>query len=135
MEENREILQLLRKIERSNRIRTVILIIMCLLMLAAAAGCVFLCLMIADLLPQVDGVLHQMQTILEDLEKTSEELSRLDLQTMVTDVDALVRYAQESLAATMDKLDTIDLEKLNQAIGDLAEIIEPLANFVRRFGG
>lgn len=134
MEENREILELLRKIERTNRIKLIVLIVLGVLMLAAAVSCVSLCMMIGDLLPKVDGILDQTQTILGDLEQTADALSKMDLQTMVTDVDALVRYAQESLAETMEKLDTIDLETLNQAIGDLAEIIEPLANFVRRFG-
>jgi len=134
MEENREVLELLRKIERTNRVKMITLIFLGVLMLAAVVSCVSLCLMIADLLPKVNGILDQMETILTDLEQTSDALSQLDLQTMVTDVDSLVRYAQESLVSTMEKLDTIDLEKLNQAIGDLAKIIEPLANFVRRFG-
>ena len=134
MEENREVLELLRKIERTNRVKMITLIFLGVLMLAAAVSCVSLCLMIGDMLPKVNGILDQMETILTDLEQTSDALSQLDLQTMVMDVDALVRYAQESLASTMDKLDTIDLEKLNQAIGDLAQIIEPLANFFRKFG-
>jgi len=134
MEENKEMLELLRKIERTNRVKMITNIILCVLMLAAAVSCVCICVMIFDLMPQVSGILDQMQTILGDLETTSASLAQLDLASMVTDVDSLVTYAQESLAATMEKLDTIDLEKLNQAIRDLAEIIEPLANFVRRFG-
>lgn len=133
MEENKEMLELLRKIERTNRVKMITNIILCVLMLAAAVSCVSICVMIFDLMPQVSGILGQMQTILSDLEQTSASLAQLDLAHMVTDVDALVVYAQESLAATMEKMDTIDLEKLNQAIRDLAEIIEPLANFVRRF--
>ena len=133
MEENKEMLELLRKVERTNRVKMITNIILCVLMLAAAVSCVSICVMIFDLMPQVSGILGQMQTILSDLEQTSASLAQLDLAHMVTDVDALVVYAQESLAATMEKMDTIDLEKLNQAIRDLAEIIEPLANFVRRF--
>ena len=133
MEENKEILELLRKIDRTNRVKMITNIILCVLMLAAAVSCVCICAAVFDLMPQVSGILDQMQTILGDLEKTSASLAQLDLSSMVTDVDALVVYAQESLAAAMEKLNTIDLETLNQAIRDLAEIIEPMANFVRRF--
>ncbi|MBR1471219.1 MAG: hypothetical protein IJ600_06210 [Lachnospiraceae bacterium] len=44
-------------------------------------------------------------------------------------IDELTVQATEGLTDTMARLDTIDLEKLNTAIGNLNATIEPLANF------
>lgn len=133
MEQNTEMLELLRKIEKSNRTKTVTNVLVCVFMLAAAVSCIAICLMIRQLMPQVNGLLGQMETVLFDLEQTTRQLAAVDLEAMVANVDSLAVYAQDSLQQTMDKLNTIDFETLNQAIGDLAKVIEPLANFVERF--
>ena len=134
MDQNTEMLELLRKIEKSNRAKTVTNVLVCIFMLAAAVSCVAICLMIWQLMPQVDGLLSQLETVLTDLEQTAHQLAALDLEAMVSNVDSLAVYAQDSLQQTMDKLNTIDFETLNQAIRDLAKVIEPLANFFGRFG-
>lgn len=133
MEQNTEMLELLRKIEKSNRTKTVTNVLVCVFMLAAAVSCIAICLMIRQLMPQVNGLLGQLETVLSDLEQTTRQLAAVDLEAMVANVDSLAVYAQDSLQQTMDKLNTIDFETLNQAIGDLAKVIEPLANFVGRF--
>lgn len=134
MEQNTEMLELLRKIEKSNRTKTVTNVLVCVFMLAAAVSCIAICLMIRQLMPQVNGLLGQLETVLSDLEQTTRQLAAVDLETMVANVDSLAVYAQDSLQQTMDKLNTIDFETLNKAIGDLAKVIEPLANFFGRFG-
>lgn len=133
MEQNTEMLELLRKIEKSNRTKTVTNVLVCVFMLAAAVSCIAICLMVWQLMPQVNGLLGQLETVLSDLEQTTRQLAAVDLEAMVANVDSLAIYAQDSLQQTMDKLNTIDFETLNQAIGDLAKVIEPLANFVGRF--
>ena len=133
MEQNTEMLELLRKIEKSNRTKTVTNVLVCVFMLAAAVSCIAICLMVWQLMPQVNGLLGQLETVLTDLEQTPRQLAAVDLETMVANVDSLAVYAQDSLQQTMDKLNTIDFETLNKAIGDLAKVIEPLANFVERF--
>lgn len=133
MDHNQEMLELLRKIEKSNRQKNVTNVIMCVFMLAAAASCVFIGLMVFRLMPQVNGLLVQLETVLTDLEQTTGQLAALDLESMVTNMDSLAVYAQESLQQTMEKLDTIDFETLNKAIEDLAKVIEPLAKFFGRF--
>lgn len=123
--DNKETNRLLEQIARGSRIRTV-------LMAVAALCCVAALVLIMTLLPRVNGILTQMEHTLTNLEQVSEELNRLDLEGMVTNVDALVSSGQESLKQTMEKLDTIDLETLNQAVSDLARIIEPLARLFGR---
>ena len=133
MDQNQEMLELLRRIEKSNRRKVVTNVLVCIFMLAAAGSCIAICLTLGDLIPRVDQVISQMQNVLNNLEETSDALARLDLETMVTNVDSLAVYAQQSLQQTMEKLNTIDFETLNKAIGDLAKVIEPLAKLVDKF--
>ena len=134
MDQNQEMLELLRKIEKSGRQKNVTNILLCLFMLAAAVSCVALCLMVYRLLPQINDLLVQMEGVMGDLEQTARTLASLDLEGLAANVDSLTVLAQESLQQTMDKLNTIDFETLNQAIEDLAEVIEPLAKFFGMFG-
>ena len=133
MEQNQEMLELLRKIEKSNRQKNVTNIILCVFMLAAAVSCVVICVMVYRLMPQVNGLLSQMETVLSDLEQTAHALAALDLETMAGNVNDLTVLAQDSLQQTMEKLNAIDFETLNKAIEDLGKVIKPLADFFGRF--
>ena len=133
MDQNQEMLELLRKIERSGRQKNVTNLLLCLFMLAAAVSCVTLCVMVCRLLPQVNDLLGQMETVMTDLEQTVRRLSALDLESMVANANSLAVVAQESLQQTMEKLNTVDFETLNKAIEDLSKVIEPLAKFFGMF--
>ena len=134
MEENRELMDLLRQIRRSNRIQTIVSTVLCAFALIACVCCVMLFLKIYDMIPQLSVVFEQLESILANLEQTSQQLATVDFQAMVQDVDALVATGQQSLEQTMDKLNTIDFDALNQAIGDLENVVEPLAKFFKVFG-
>ena len=134
MDQNTEMLELLRSIEKSNRRKAATNVAICIFMLIAAASCIAVCIMLSGLMPQINEILGQMETVLTNLEQTSAELAALDLESMVADVDALALYAQDSLRLTMEKLDTIDVETLNAAIEDLAKVVEPLAKVAGMFG-
>lgn len=140
MEENRQILELLERMEKNSRRQVRLGRIQCLLTLVAAVFCgaAFLVLLrvlpqILEVLPQIDSVLNQMHTVLGNLETTTQQLAQIDLTGMVTDVDALVTTAQESLSQTMQKMNTIDLNTLNKAISDLAAVVEPMSKILRAF--
>ena len=134
MEENKEFMELLRQIRRSNRTQSVICSIICIFALMVSVCCVMLFVKVYDLLPQLNVVFAQLETILANLEQTSEQLMAVDFQAMVENVDALVVTGQHSLEQTMEKLDAIDFNTLNQAINDLSEVVEPLAAFFKAFG-
>ena len=141
MEENKEMLELLRKIEKNSRTQVRTGILVCLFALVAAVSCVAVLVSVSrilprleeflpqleQILPQINTVLTQLQTVLGNLEETTAQLAEVDLQSMVTNVDALVTTGQKSLEQTMEKLNSVDFETLNQAIADLAKVIEPLA--------
>ena len=141
MEENKETLELLRKIERSSRIQIYSGYVRTGLMLVCAVCMAALVVMVFRLMPQINEILAQAQhafnqvgTVLDYLEQTSYQLSQVDLQGMVSNVDGLVTTGQQSLEASMEKLNGVDFESLNKAIKDLAAVIEPLAKMTKVFG-
>ena len=141
MEENKETLELLRKIERSSRMQTYSGYVRPGLMLVCAVCMAVLVVMVFRLMPQINEILAQAQhtfnqvgTVLDYLEQTSYQLSQVDLQGMVSNVDGLVTTGQQSLQATMDKLNGIDFDALNKAIKDLAAVTESLSKVARLFG-
>ena len=141
MEENKETLELLRKIERSSRMQIYSGYVRTGLMLVCAVCMAALVVMVFRLMPQINEILAQAQhafnqvgTVLDYLEQTSYQLSQVDLQGMVSNVDGLVTTGQQSLEASMEKLNGVDFEALNKAIKDLAAVIEPLAKMTKVFG-
>ena len=141
MEENKETLELLKKIERANRHQVWSGYIRSGLILVCAVCMVALVVMVARLMPQINEILGQaglamgqIQTVLTDLQQTAGQLAQVDYAGMVSNVDNLVTTGQQSLEGMMEKLNSVDFEKLNQAIEDLAAVIEPLAKMAKLFG-
>ena len=141
MEENKETLELLRKIERSSRMQTYSGYVRTGLMLVCAVCMAVLVVMVFRLMPQINEILAQAQhafnqvgTVLDYLEQTSYQLSQVDLQGMVSNVDGLVTTGQQSMETTMEKLNSIDFDALNKAIQDLSAVTQSLANVTRIFG-
>ena len=141
MEENKETLELLRKIERSSRIQIYSGYVRTGLMLVCAVCMAALVVMVFRLMPQINEILAQAQhafnqvgTVLDYLEQTSYQLSQVDLQGMVSNVDGLVTTGQQSMETTMEKLNSIDFDALNKAIQDLSAVTQSLANVARIFG-
>ena len=133
MEENKEIIELLKKLDESSQKRVRLGRILCVLALVAALFCGATFAVVFSLVPQVETVLTQVQPVLGNLEQTSQQLAALDLEGMVSNVDALVVTGQQTLQQSMEKLDTVDFDDLNQAIRDLSAVIEPLAKWGKMF--
>lgn len=147
MEQNKEILELLKQIEKANRRQTVCTAALCIFALVTALCCIVtfatiggilpqiteVLPQITGVLPQINSVIAQMQTVLSNLEQTTAQLAQLDLGSMIADVDTLVATGQQSLEQTMEKLNSIDIAALNQAITDLAAVVEPLAKISSMF--
>ena len=133
MEENKELLELLQKIEKTNRQQVRLTRMVCIFALVAAVLCGCTVVLVYSVLPQISTVAAQMQTVLSDLEQTTAQLSGMDFTGMVNDVDTLVTTAQNSLEQTMGKLNTVDFDTLNKAIEDLAKVVEPMSKLMNVF--
>ncbi len=114
----------------------------CIFSIVAAVCCVTLLILVLVFLPKINGLASQAQTVLTNLEGVTEKLAQADLtkvaeqlQTLVSNVDALVTESRDGIAQAVEKLNKIDIEQLNHAIGDLADVIEPIAKFFKSFQG
>jgi len=87
----------------------------------------------AFLIPKVNKLLADTQTSLENVEMITSEIAEIDFEGLVDDVGGLVTATEKDLAKTMEKIEEIDIKQLNQAIKDLSDVIQPLANFFNRF--
>lgn len=141
MEENKELLELLNKIEASNRKQLMYTRIQCIAALLAVVCFAGIFFLIRDFLPQISaiitqipGVVAQMETVLSNLEIVTSELTTVDFEGMVAGVNTLVQTGQLGLEQTVENLNAIDFETLNEAIQDLAEVVEPLAKLSKIFG-
>lgn len=119
----------------------------CILLSAAALCCAGVFLLALSVLPQIRSLAGQMETALSELEQlkgqtetvlvnldaVTGELAQADLNGMVADVDAFVTTGQSAVEQVTEKLDILDLETLNRAIKDLADVVEPLARFFNVF--
>ena len=129
MEENRDLQELLNRLDESNRQQAKYAKWQCILSAAAAVCCVALFVLVCTLMPQVRALTMQTESVLTNLEVVTDQLAGMDLGSMVENVDELVLTSQEGVEQTMKKLNTIDFDTLNGAIDDLAAVVEPLSRF------
>lgn len=152
MEEKQELQEWMDRMEESNRQQARYAKWQCIFTAIAAVCCVSLFLLVYIKMPalqelsiKMENVLTDlevitqqlsgsMETVLENLETVTAQLAEVDLGAMVESVDDLVTTSQAGVEQAMDRLNTIDFKKLNQAIGDLADVVEPLAKFFNVFG-
>ena len=89
---------------------------------------------IEDVAGQVQAMTGQAETIMDNMETVTQALADADLGGMVENVNALAADSQSVVSEAMEKLDTIDIDTLNKAILDLADVVEPLAKVAHIFG-
>ena len=133
MEEKKELRELLERLDESNRQQAKYARWQCILSVAAALCCVGLFALVWQLMPQVQALTGQMETVLTNLEIVTEQLAGMDLGEMVRNVDDLVAASQAGVEETMGKLNSIDFDELNRAIGNLSDVVDPMAKFFNVF--
>ena len=148
MEENTELKQLLSKINESSQKQVRYARLQFFFSLIAALCCVFLILSVVRYIPQLQdlttqiqdmalqlqGLATQAESVMTNLETVSAALADADLTAMVDNVNSLAVSSQDGLRQTMEKLNTIDFDALNQAIANLSAVVEPLAKFFKILG-
>ncbi len=140
MEHEPEMQELLRSLEKNSRRQVRYARLQCLFAILAALCCGAMLLAVLSIVPQVQqiaGQLHtlgtQAETVLSNLENVTSELARADIAGMVSNVDALVTDSQTGVRQALDKINTLDISSLNQAIEDLSAVVKPLADFFEKF--
>lgn len=146
--EEKDMREILERLDKSNRQQVkyarlqsilAILAALCFIALVFAVGSVMPQMLefadqAQDIAAQAEELLDQAEVVLTNLEDVTTELAQVEYSKMIDDVDALVASSQEGLEATMEKMNSIDIEKLNEAIDGLSKVVEPLAKFFKVFG-
>ena len=140
MDQDQKMLELLEEIKKGNTKQVLFARLQCIFSIVAALCCVIILLLGLKILPEIRTSVTQAETVLSNLEDVTTELAKMDLGTMVENVDGLVKNvddlvttSQRGVEQTMDKINAIDFETLNKAIEDLSEVIAPIANFFNGF--
>lgn len=84
------------------------------------------------LLTETENMMQDSQTVVKNLEQISTELVEADIPGMLNEVSELTTESQKGMQEAMQKIENIDIEKMNKAISDLSAVIAPLAKL---FGG
>ena len=139
--EEKDLREILEKLDNSNRQQVRYARLQSLLLVLTAVCFAALVLLVARLMPQLQSfageaheLLGQAETVLTNLEQVTTELAKIEFVEMIDDVDALVSSSQAGLEQTLEKVNSIDIEKLNKAIDGLAKVVEPLTKFFKVFG-
>ena len=123
---------LLRSMEQNSRKQLQYSRIQCIFSIISAICCLVLVWKVMQFMPQLELLAQQMQLVLVNLEEVTGELKKLDLAEMVNNINTLVTTSQNGVEQTLRKINEIDITTLNQAIEDLAAVVQPLADFVKK---
>lgn len=140
MEHNQKMLEVMEEMEKNSRKQVMYGRLQFIFAAVAAVCCAVLLFAGLKVLPELQAAATQAEIVLNNLEEVTTDLAKVDLGSMVenvdglvSDVDALVGTSQNGIEETMEKLNKIDFDALNQAIEDLSDVIEPIAKFFKTF--
>lgn len=102
--------------------------------IAAMVAGIFLVVLISavQLVPKAADTIAQAEEVLGNLARVTEDLSDADLPGLIDNLNGLVTESGAGIQEAMETLGAVDIETLNEAIGDLQAIVEPLARLFGR---
>lgn len=84
------------------------------------------------LIPRANGIFVQAEEVLGNLASVTAELEEADLPGLISNLDGLITESGDGIREAMESLNEVDIDTLNEAIGDLQAIVEPLARLFGR---
>lgn len=101
------------------------------------AGCslfTFLVLLICALVvvPKAVKLIDTAQTTLENMEEVSEKLTTLKLSETIQSIDDSTARAMQDVSDSMEQIQALDVEALNESIEELKESVENLNKLFSR---
>ncbi|MBP0962959.1 MAG: hypothetical protein J6Q99_01535 [Oscillospiraceae bacterium] len=118
-----EMTALMEKLEQSAQVQQKCARRQSLMMTVSALACVGILVLAGLLFFRLQPVMHNLEAASQTLGSLADQLSTVDLGS-----------AADSLTQAAAKLELLDIDTLNTAIGDLAEVISPLARLFGRAG-
>ena len=78
--------------------------------------------------------IEEIVTALDEVSKTLNEVDWASLSESLSEVAASAQERLDDAREALEKLDSVDLDSLNESIAKLKEVIEPLTKFLNPFG-
>lgn len=96
---------------------------------------VILAIAVIVLVPKISMTLSKADTALTNANTTLTQVNELakNAETTMSNLDTVLGQSSEGIASTMEKLNAIDFEGLNQSIEDLGNVVSPMAKFFGAF--
>lgn len=96
---------------------------------------VILAIAVIVLVPKISMTLSKADTALTNANTTLTQVNELakNAETTMSNLDTVLGQSSEGIASTMEKLNAIDFEGLNQSIEDLGNVVSPLSKFFGTF--
>ncbi len=132
MDNQEQLQKLLERMEQNSRKQLIYSRIQCVFSIVAGICCVILLINILEFMPQLQLLTEQASQVLTNLEEITAQLQKLDVAAMIDNINALTETSREGLEEALGKLNEINFDVLNQAIEDLADVVEPMAEFINR---
>lgn len=103
----------------------------------AISCCVLTAVLLAVMLKVMPPLLGTMDKAVLALDQASQTLTTvddtlLDIQGLF-EPDGLVGQSSDALKEATDKISRMDIDSLNEAISDLGDVVEPMADFFNKF--
>ena len=140
MENNDKMIQLLEDIKKANRQQALFSKLQFVFAAIAVLCCVIMLCSVLKVLPMIQDIATEAETMISNLETVTADLAKSDLLSIVEDmddlvgnVDGLVKTSQSGVEQALQKINGIDFDALNEAIDDLSDVIEPIAKFFNKY--
>lgn len=81
---------------------------------------------------EVDELLAQTSESIAEVDVVVKDLQKANLPELIDETKELIVNSQETITTAMDKINEMDIEKLNKAVSDLQGAVSPLAKLFGR---
>lgn len=136
MNDRDELLEKLVKNSAKQLFYTRVTTLAALILVAVVIACLAVIMpKVTETVENANAILAQASETITLVDSTLESVTEMSesITTMGTNMDTFITENSESIEQIMTKLDGIDFEGLNNAIADLGDVVEPLAEFFGKF--
>ena len=132
VEVSKQILKEEKKQNRKEGIQTVGITIMtiCMVIITVVAVSVFV-----NINRKINAFYTKADTAITSLNEIATDIQEADLPGMATKIDERTENAADGVATTMEKIDSINIDELNEAISSLDATVEALRATAEGFAG
>ena len=135
MTERELLIELIKEQKKEIKGRNYVFLMMVIILLSIAISLVYIIPKVSAASANTKKAAEKLTELVDEAEVKLNSLDTVvnDIDGMVKNVDKLVVANTKNLSEAVEKVNQIDFDKLNKAISDFSDTVEPLANFFNKF--